>query len=367
MKIIHFILGKANPDRMNGVNKVVNNLATTQHTLGYNVEVWGITDNLNHDYPERNYKTLLFKKGKNPFFINREIRKKINEEKDKTIFHLHGGFIPQYYTFSLILKRKKIPYIITSHGSYNKEALNKNKKTKYWYFIFLEKTIIKGAKHVHFIGKSEYEYVKTKVKKINRILIPNGQKLFSLNNKAQNEKLIFGFCGRLNMNVKGLDILFKGYGDFIKKTKIKTELWIIGSGDDFDNLIQLAYDNGIHDKVKFFGSKYGKEKNELIAKMDYFCHTSRYEGLPTSVLEASALSVPSIVSRETNMGEYLLEHKAGIMLEHNTPHNLSKAFHTVSKQSTKERLEYNFNAIQMVKKEFNWQTICGKLASYYFN
>ena len=49
MEIIHLILGKANPNRMNGVNKVVHELATTQVEKGISAEVWGITDNPVHD------------------------------------------------------------------------------------------------------------------------------------------------------------------------------------------------------------------------------------------------------------------------------------------------------------------------------
>jgi hypothetical protein len=43
MEIIHIVLGKANPDRMNGVNKVVYQLATKQVEFGENVAVWGLS------------------------------------------------------------------------------------------------------------------------------------------------------------------------------------------------------------------------------------------------------------------------------------------------------------------------------------
>jgi len=43
MRVIHVVLGKANPDRMNGVNQVVHHLATEQVERGDEVEVWGIT------------------------------------------------------------------------------------------------------------------------------------------------------------------------------------------------------------------------------------------------------------------------------------------------------------------------------------
>ena len=39
-KIVHLVLGKANPERMNGVNKVAHALAATQKDFGYDVEVW---------------------------------------------------------------------------------------------------------------------------------------------------------------------------------------------------------------------------------------------------------------------------------------------------------------------------------------
>jgi len=60
MEIIHIVLGKANPDRMNGVNKVVYQLATKQVEFGENVSVWGIAKDKDTNYGERNFETRLF-------------------------------------------------------------------------------------------------------------------------------------------------------------------------------------------------------------------------------------------------------------------------------------------------------------------
>ena len=46
MEIIHLVMGKANPQRMNGVNKVVYQLATKQAEAGIKVQVWGFTKDL---------------------------------------------------------------------------------------------------------------------------------------------------------------------------------------------------------------------------------------------------------------------------------------------------------------------------------
>jgi len=46
INIIHLVLGKANPQRMNGVNRVVHQLANTQAALGQSVTIWGIANDL---------------------------------------------------------------------------------------------------------------------------------------------------------------------------------------------------------------------------------------------------------------------------------------------------------------------------------
>lgn len=45
MKIVHILLGSADPETMNRVNKVVHYLATEQLRTGNDMEVWGLTKN----------------------------------------------------------------------------------------------------------------------------------------------------------------------------------------------------------------------------------------------------------------------------------------------------------------------------------
>lgn len=68
MEIIHLILGKANPDRMNGVNKVVFQLASQQAAAGRKVAVWGITKDTTHNYGARNFETQLFRAAAVPLY-----------------------------------------------------------------------------------------------------------------------------------------------------------------------------------------------------------------------------------------------------------------------------------------------------------
>jgi len=109
IKIIHLVLGKANPNRMNGVNKVAYQLATTHTRLGYDTKLWGIANTLEHNYPERNFKTELFLQYKNKGKVNQELRTAIAELPSETVVHIHGAFIPTFY-------RRCQTYSITRHS-----------------------------------------------------------------------------------------------------------------------------------------------------------------------------------------------------------------------------------------------------------
>ena len=113
MRIIHLILGKANPDRMNGVNKLVCEMVSTQHALGFDVRLWGITKSPIHNYPERNFRTELFQMTSNKLIIHTDIQKAIKALSPDTIFHLHGSFIPEFYHVGKLLTNRKIPFVYT--------------------------------------------------------------------------------------------------------------------------------------------------------------------------------------------------------------------------------------------------------------
>ena len=134
MKIIHLVLGKANPERMNGVNKVVYNLAKTQSQLGFDASVWGIANSYDQNFPKRNFETKIFKQLKNKFKLDSNLEQNILALDNKHVFHIHGAFIPEFYKATRLLIQKKIPYVFTPHGSLTEMALSKNFISKKIYF-----------------------------------------------------------------------------------------------------------------------------------------------------------------------------------------------------------------------------------------
>ncbi len=370
MKIIHLILGKANPNRMNGVNKVIHNLASAQSRNGMQVEVWGITGSVS-SITEHQHKYVLkqFRKNTFRFLPIMDLKKEICNIEGESVFHIHGGFIFEFYWAAQQLKDLGIPYVFTSHGAFNTVALEKNKLAKQVYYLTMEKYVVRHAKAVHLIGKSEYDALGEKAPFARRVLIPNGQLIDeSIVQKSEVNKseVNFGFMGRITAHTKGLDLLLKGFAQFVSQNENPVRLTIMGDGPDLNKIKQLASELGIVDAVTFTGAKFGNEKEALLREMDYFLHPSRNEGMPGAVLEAAALGIPCIVSDETNVKEYIDKYQAGIGLKKNTVEQICKAMEAgVQIVNNNNWNEFSQNAVAMVKQEFDWNIIAERFWEVY--
>lgn len=368
MKIIQLVLGKANPDRMNGVNKVAYKLAMHQYELGYNVEVWGIANSLEHNYPPRPFHTQLFRQWPNKLKLAPELKDAIAQASEETVFHIHGAFIPEFYHISRLLTKRGIRYAYTPHGALTAAAMQQSKWRKKIYFTLFEKTLIKNAHVVQLLGEQEYSFLDTMMKAPQKVLIPNGMDLDEIPSgieAANNEFPVFSFCGRMDTYHKGLDYLLKGFARYIQLGH-KGTLELIGDGADRPALEALARELKIAQLVTFHGAKYGDDKYHLMARGDVFLHTSRMEGFPMAVLEAAALGLPCLTSEPTNINSFIRKYNAGIPLAQLNEMAVTIALEDASKLFTEKKLKkLGCNAKRMVAEAFDWKHICKQLYQLY--
>ncbi len=359
MEIIHLILGKANPDRMNGVNKVVFQLASKQANSGRNVAVWGITKETTHNYGDRNFSTVLFQANRNPFLLDENLKKSILEKQGKAVFHLHGGWIPTYYSISRFMAAHHIPFVLTPHGAYNTVAMKRSKWMKKIYFQLFEKALLNRAQRVHAIGESEVEGLHGIYANNKSFLLPYGFEYAQnlVNDEADDSnEFVIGFVGRLDIYTKGLDLLLAAFNRF-QRTVPQASLWIIGDSNERHTLEQYILKNNVN-KVTLWGSKFGVEKDELMRKMKVFVHPSRNEGLPTAVLEAANLQIPCIVSEATNVGSFVDNYNAGVSIPTENEEVLFRSFkHLYSIHRKNGLKELGRNAQKMVEECFQWDSI----------
>jgi glycosyltransferase involved in cell wall biosynthesis len=369
MKIIHAVLGKANPERMNGVNKVAYQLAKTQHEMGHDVSLWGIANSLEHNYPPRPFKTELFLQSANKLRLDAGLVAAVKALPKAAVVHLHGAFIPEFYLLTRLLRKRGIGYVLTSHGAFSGLAMKKGKLRKQLYFTFLEKTLVRQAKAVQLLGDLEYNHLDNLAKIEHKVLIPNGMELADLpvlTARPANRMLTFGFCGRMDNYYKGLDFLLRAFSLLLKKGH-QARLELIGDGDDRNMLEQLAAQLGIGGQVVFYGAKYGEEKFQLMARADVFVHTSRSEGFPMAVLEAAAMSLPCLTSEGTNVNRYIHQYGAGFPVDGPLDERrICEAMENAALFYKDGRLkQLGENANRMVKTAFDWRKISEELVAVY--
>lgn len=368
MEIIHLVLGKANPQRMNGVNKVVYEMATRQADKGFSVQVWGIAKDTTHNYPNRNFITKIFKAQRNPFSLHQQLKQAIAAKSVNTIFHLHGGFIPTFYAASQWLKKNHIPFITMTHGAYNTIAMQKSYYLKKLYFKFFETKLLAAASFIHCIGISEVDGLNKIFPNNKTVLIPYGFDIPEIKTVEPNDssKFIIGFCGRLDVFTKGLNELVDGFQLFLQHNS-NAQLWLIGDSKEkaaLQERVQLA---GIENKVVFYGSKYGDEKLHLLQQCTVFASPSRNEGLPAAVLEAATLGLPCLVTEATNTGLAINQYNAGIVINATDAieiaDGLKNLFNTMQCENEKASLKQN--AKKMIVEYFNWNNTLNELERVY--
>ena len=106
------------------------------------------------------------------------------------------------------------------------------------------------------------------------------------------EAFVVGHIGRFNYQ-KNHEFLIDIF-DAVLKKEPKARLLLVGDGDlrpEIENKISRL---GIKDKVIMTGVR--KDVPDLLQAMDCFVFPSHYEGLPVTVIEAQAASLPCVIS-----------------------------------------------------------------------
>jgi glycosyltransferase involved in cell wall biosynthesis len=176
-------------------------------------------------------------------------------------------------------------------------------------------------------------------------------------------KFVFLFLGRLDPLHKGLDILLEG----LSLSRLEEAILII-IGPDWQGgrraLEQLARQLGVATQVIFTGPVYGTEKFDLLAGADVFVHTSRWEGLPFSILEATALAKPCLVTPSADPCGQLTRYQGSITVQPDAK-SIACGLRRFVELPTAELEAMGKNARQMVATEFTWESTAQTLVQAY--
>ena len=163
-------------------------------------------------------------------------------------------------------------------------------------------------------------------------------------NKGDADMLWLGTIAELHKN-KGLDLLIEA----LARITVPFQFFIIGEGEERENLEQLIKDRDLESKV-FLVGKIPNAKKYLKA-FDIFTLTSRTEALPYTVLEAGFAGLPILASRVGGIPEIITNGQEGVLVRPNTEDIYQGLGHLFSQ--TNKRAEYAAKLKIKVEKEFS--------------
>ena len=267
----------------------------------------------------------------------------------------------QQITFSHVLRKRKIPYVLVFHGGASRDNAKKGWLKKKIANILLFDWFIHKAKAVVYL--SENEYRKSIFKRINKkyMILPNGVNFHDgIINRIIPQKMNITFLSRIDYYGKGIDILLEAVN------KLQSEGWedkieFNFYGNQYDNTYKLLLEYG--DFVKYHGFVAGNEKAEVLKKASINILPSRSEGMPMTILEALSYGCPCMVTPMTNMAELIKENHCGWVIDL-TAESIVETIKNAYEELSANPDEYVENCRNTAKK-YSWENVAKKSIGFY--
>jgi glycosyltransferase involved in cell wall biosynthesis len=296
LRIAHVVPAGAPP--YSGIPPVIVQLSTQLACRGHHVEVW-----LLHPWGDEEtalYGAALADAGVHLVTAppSRRGRFTALAERDVDIVHLHSVFTPAN---ALLARRLRVPYVLSPHGGYAPASLARSRGRKAVYTWLVERRLVRGAALRIALTDEEANDLLA-FGELATAIIPNGVSPAppQIDPSAFRRELGIDPAARLLLYVGRLDVVHKGLDLLLRAVAAAPGWQAVLVGSDFrggaDRLRSLAGSLGAQAHLTFAGPRSGMALHEAFAAADCFALTSRWEGLPLSLLEALAHGVPAVVS-----------------------------------------------------------------------
>ena len=160
---------------------------------------------------------------------------------------------------------------------------------------------------------------------------------------------------------KGYDLLVEAFGRVVKKEP-KAVLLIGGDGPDREKLERQVMAKGMQESIHLLGLV--NDVDALFEICDIYVNSSRWEGLPVSLLEAMAHKKPIVATNVGGNSEIIKNGETGLLVPPERPDLISEAILKVFEdRSLAGRL--GAKAFELFKEHYSINKHCAILASEY--
>lgn len=116
---------------------------------------------------------------------------------------------------------------------------------------------------------------------------------------------------------KNLEMLIRAF-EGVAQNNFKVHLFIIGAGEYSprkDKIIQMINKRNLNNRVTILPWVSRKQVQTYIKNAKLYVSSSRYEGMPYSVIESMALSTPSVLTNVDGNRDLVIDKKSGFLVE----------------------------------------------------
>lgn len=205
-----------------------------------------------------------------------------------------------------------VPVIFTAHGWAFTEGVPPVNRTMY---IWAERFAARWADRIICVSENDQKlalgYDVASPDKL--ITIHNGMPImndtFTEKQYNQNKSVEFIMVARFSEQKDHKSLL-----EAIQRIRLQKDyvFSLVGDGELLDNIRSLSLKMGIEKKIRFLGPR--QDVPELLKGADVFVLTSKWEGLPRSIIEAMRAGLPVIASDVGGVSELVEEGVTGYLV-----------------------------------------------------
>lgn len=265
---------------------------------------------------------------------------------------IHGGWLLGNIAVGRACLRSRVPFVVTTHGVYVREVLQRRTLRKRVWAATLERQHLERATAVHVFFPEEQASMEPAMKiRVQTIAAPNGIDYpEEVTWTGRGGYLLW--LGRFDIVTKGLDLLVRAVQRIPASSRPQLRLHGPDWRNQKDQIRRLVSELGIEQWVTVGDPVYGDEKWLLISDARACVYPSRWDACPVAVSEAAAVGVPTLVTRYP-LGNFLAERGAAIQVDPDA----SRIAEAIPRLMSPETRELGGNAAAVARRHLSWDAV----------